>query len=151
MEAAVDSRSKDFLKYAFELYPERDYLIVTQPHTVPENALLSKFTLVKKKLSNTFSHVLYIIHRDFLLEQNISMTRTEKTDFEGITELLYSMPSESGESSEQILANIRDATERHDSKWLAYSARVEDSIVATFIISKDVNLDYYKSHFHVQD
>lgn len=79
------------------------------------------------------------------------MTRTEKTDYEGIGELLCSMPSESGESSDQILANIRDATERHDSKWLAYSARVEDSIVATFIISKDVNLDYYKSHFHVQD
>lgn len=105
MEAAVDSRSKDFLKYAFELYPERDYLIVTQPHTVPENALLSKFTLVKKKLSNTFSHVLYLIHRDFLLEQNISMTRTEKSDFEGISELLYSMPPSdttgtSNESSE---------------------------------------------------
>lgn len=46
MEAAFDSRSKDFLKYAFDLFPDRDYLVVTQPHTVPENALLSKFTLV---------------------------------------------------------------------------------------------------------
>ena len=48
MEAAFDSRSKDFLKYAFDLFPDRDYLIVTQPHTVPENALLSKFTIVQK-------------------------------------------------------------------------------------------------------
>jgi hypothetical protein len=46
MEAAFDSRSQDFLKYAFEIFPEREYLIVTQPHTVPENSLLSKFTLV---------------------------------------------------------------------------------------------------------
>jgi len=68
MEAAVDSRSRDFLKYAFELYPDRDYLIVTQPHTVPENALFAKFTLVQKKMANTFSHVLYLIHRDYLLE-----------------------------------------------------------------------------------
>lgn len=29
MEAAFDSRSKDFLKYAFECFPDRDYLIVT--------------------------------------------------------------------------------------------------------------------------
>ena len=29
MEAAFDSRSKDFLKYAFDLFPDRDYLIVT--------------------------------------------------------------------------------------------------------------------------
>jgi hypothetical protein len=38
-----------------------------------------------------------------------------------------------------------------DSPWLAFSARVEDSVVAAFLISKDVNLDYYVSHFHVQD
>jgi hypothetical protein len=29
MEAAFDSRSTDFLKYAFDEYPDRDYLIVT--------------------------------------------------------------------------------------------------------------------------
>ena len=46
MEAAFDSRSKDFLKYAFDRFPDRDYLIVTQPHTVAENSLLQKFTLV---------------------------------------------------------------------------------------------------------
>lgn len=48
MEAAFDSRSKDFLKYAFEAFPDRDYLIVTQPHTVAESSLLNKFTLVQK-------------------------------------------------------------------------------------------------------
>lgn len=49
MEAAFDSRSKDFLKYAFELFPDRDYLVVTQPHTVAENSLLQKFSLAQKK------------------------------------------------------------------------------------------------------
>ena len=71
MEAAVDSRSVDFLKHAFNLFNDRDYLIVTQPHAVPENALLSKFTLVPKTMHNTFSHILYIIHKDYLLEQDI--------------------------------------------------------------------------------
>jgi len=82
MEAAVDSRSVDFLKYAFNLFPDRDYLIVTQPHTVPENALLSKFTLCPKNMKNTFSHVLYLIHRDYLLEQDIEVTRTIPDDYE---------------------------------------------------------------------
>jgi len=36
-----------------------------------------------------------------------------------------------------------------DSPWLAFCARVEDSVVAAFLISKDVNLNYYVSHFHV--
>lgn len=82
MEAAVDSRSIDFLKYAFNLFPDRDYLIVTQPHTVPENALLGKFTLVPKTMNNTFSHVLYLIHRDYLLEQDIEVTRTCQEDYD---------------------------------------------------------------------
>ena len=68
MEAAFDSQSKEFLKYAFDLFPDRDYLIVTQPHTVSENSLLQKFTLITKKPENTFSHVLYILHRDSLME-----------------------------------------------------------------------------------
>jgi len=80
MEAAFDSRSKDILNYAFDLFTDRDYLIVTQPHTVPENALFNKFTLVEKKPENTFSHVLYLIHRDQLLEQDIYVTRTEVSD-----------------------------------------------------------------------
>ena len=41
MEATFDSRSTDFLKYAFEAFPNRDYLIVTQPHTVVQSSLLS--------------------------------------------------------------------------------------------------------------
>ena len=94
MEAAFDSRSKDFLKYAFDLFPDRDYLIVTQPHTVPENALLSKFTLVQKQLTNTFSHVLYLIHRDYLLEQDITITRTIASDFDAIRELIESTASD---------------------------------------------------------
>lgn len=84
MEAAFDSRSQDFLKYAFEMFPDREYLIVTQPHTVPENSLLSKFTLVEKSSENTFSHVLYLIHRDYLLEQDISVTKTTIEDFKSI-------------------------------------------------------------------
>lgn len=73
MEAAFESRSKDFLKYAFDLFPDRDYLIVTQPHTVAENSLLQKFINTPKKAENTFSHVLYIIHRDFLYEQDMTV------------------------------------------------------------------------------
>lgn len=76
MEAAFDSRSKDFLKHAFDRFPDRDYLIVTQPHTVAENSLLQKFTLVPKKPENTFTHVLYIVHRDSLYEEDLTVGRS---------------------------------------------------------------------------
>ena len=150
MEAAVDSRSVDFLKYAFDLFPNRDYLIVTQPHTVPENALLSKFTLVPKTMHNTFSHVLYLIHRDYLLEQDIEVSRTVESDYDQIDELLRSNNEITNDSPEITLDMFKQATTA-DSPWLAFCARVEDSVVAAFLISRDVNLSYYVSHFHVQD
>lgn len=75
MEAAFDSRSTDFLKYAFDEFPDRDYLVITQPHTVVESQLLRKFTLPSKKTKNTFQHILYIMHRDFLYDQDMVVQR----------------------------------------------------------------------------
>jgi hypothetical protein len=87
IELAFDSRSRDFLRYAFDLYPDRDYLILTQPHTVPESTLLQKFSLVNKKSSNTFQHVLYIIHRDSLLDTETQIRRAVVDDIEDIQAL----------------------------------------------------------------
>ena len=75
IESAFDSRARDFLRYAFDLFPDRDFLIVTQPHTVAESSLLSRFSQVKKRVSNTFSHVLYILHRDSLLDIDMFVRR----------------------------------------------------------------------------
>jgi hypothetical protein len=149
MEAAFDSRSQDFLKYAFDIFPDREYLIVTQPHTVPENSLLSKFTLVPKSAENTFSHVLYLIHRDYLLEQDINITRTNLDDFDSIKMLCDS--TESGQDTEQIIKQITSAVKDHDTPMLSFCARVEQTVIATFLISKDFNLEYILSHFHIQD
>lgn len=151
MEAAFDSRSKDFLKYAFECFPDRDYLIVTQPHTVAESSLLNKFTLVQKQSINTFQHVLYLIHRDYLFEQDIAMTRTVVEDIPAIMELIMSS-GESEEDAKKTCQQIEytcqnEATAPH----FTYTAKVLDTVVASFLISRDINLEYYVSHFHVQD
>jgi hypothetical protein len=37
------------------------------------------------------------------------------------------------------------------STYYGFVAKVHDEIVGAFVMSKDVNLDYYISHFHVQD
>ena len=46
---------------------------------------------------------------------------------------------------------IQDSIQNPESRWISFAARVEDSVVATFLITRDVNLEYYKSHFHLQD
>ena len=69
-----ESRSIDFLEYAFILFPDRDYIILTQPHTVPENTLLQSFIQASKKKDCIFDHVLYLFHKDALLTSLISVT-----------------------------------------------------------------------------
>ena len=55
---------------------------------MPENSLISKFTLVAKSAENTFSHVLYLIHRDYLLEQDIAVSKTTLEDLASIKLLI---------------------------------------------------------------
>jgi hypothetical protein len=123
METAFDCRSYDFLKHAFELFPDRDYLIVTMPHTIPENALLNKFNLVGKKAQNTFSHVLYIFHRDYLFEQDIYVTRTLESDIANIRELITSDGVDQP-GYEAAMAQTIDAIQNPDSAWVSFTARV---------------------------
>ena len=145
IEAAFDSRSRDFLSYAFDLFPDRDYLIVTQPHTVPESSLLHKFTEVTKKSNNTFSHVLYIIHRDALLDIDMLVRRARLPDIDLVKDQLTA-DLEDGKDVDEEFYN---AIVNPDSKNVAFVARIEDTIVGAFVMSKDVNLQYYKSHFHI--
>lgn len=146
MEAAFDSRSKDFLKYAFDEYPDRDYLIVTQPHTVVESQLLNKFTLPTKKTKNTFQHVLYIMHRDFLYDQDLSVQRVCTEDLEEAKDLISTL-----DEAKAMQAALYDCAVNPGSTNFGFIAKVFDQIIGAFVISKDVNLDYYISHFHIQD
>jgi hypothetical protein len=150
MESAFDSRSKDFLKYAFEQFPDKDYLIVTQPHTVAETALLNKFTLVPKKSINTFSHVLYLIHRDQLYEQDLTVLSSNLEDLEHIKALIVSSGFDT-DRTKLLMSQMTEAMNNPDDLAYCFTAKILDNVIGAFLISKDVNLEYYKSHFHIQD
>ena len=146
MEAAFDSRSTDFLKFAFEQFPDRDYLIITQPHTVVESQLLRNFTQPQKKTANTFQHVLYIMHRDSLYSQDMFVQRVGTEDLENAKELIGDL-----EESKKFYDCMYDCAVNPSSTNFGFVAKVAGQVVGCFALSKDVNLEYYTSHFHVQD
>lgn len=146
MEAAFDSRSSDFLKYAFDCFPDRDYLIVTQPHTVVESMLLQHFTQPSKKTTNTFQHTLYIMHRDSLYHQDMYVHRITQDDLDEAEDLICDL-----DEKEKFYKSLYDCAINPASTDFGFVAKIMDQIVGCFILSKDVNLDYYTSHFHVQD
>lgn len=146
MEAAFDSRSTDFLKYAFDEYPERDYLIITQPHPVVESELLRKFTHPGKKTKNTFQHVLYIMHRDSLFDQDMYVQRITSDELEDVKDLISTL-----DESKKMYDMLYDCAVNPTSTNYGFVAKVNDDCIGSFVISKDVNLEYYISHFHIQD
>ena len=105
---------------------------------------MQKFTLVPKKPENTFTHVLYIIHRDSLFEEDLEVRRSSASDIERIRELL-----ETPADREAYMEKFYEATINPDSPNISFVCKIYDDIVGAFLLAKDVNLDYYKSHFHI--
>lgn len=50
-----------------------------------------------------------------------------------------------------MMERIQNAVKDHNSSYLSFCARVYNTVIATFLISRDVNLEYLLSHFHIQD
>ena len=53
------------------------------------------------------------------------------------------------DTKESILKCVEECTANPDSPHLAFVAKVENEVVGAFVLAKDVNLEYYKSHFHI--
>lgn len=51
----------------------------------------------------------------------------------------------------EVQDSFYDATVNPESKNVSFVAKVGDDIVGAFVLSRDVNLSYYVSHFNVQD
>jgi hypothetical protein len=47
--------------------------------------------------------------------------------------------------------HIVNSINKHDSPFISFCARIYDTVVGTFLVSKDINLEYLLSHFHIQD
>jgi len=76
MDQQHEWRASEFLKPAFEAYPDLQYCLVTLPCTSPESSLLRNFTPVQSESS---SHVLYLMRRDAVDARNsLKVERCEK-------------------------------------------------------------------------
>ena len=78
------------------------------------------------------------------------VSRTTKADLDQIQALIESSGADATACAD-YLKQITTATNSFASPNLSFCARIENQVIATFMISKDVNLDYYISHFHIQD
>ncbi len=80
IDELYEARSLDFIEYAFNLFPDKDYVIITQPFTVPESSLVKNFIQVERKKNSSFEHCLYIYHKDALYQKELKVRKTTAKD-----------------------------------------------------------------------
>lgn len=64
MDDRYEYGSMDLLVNAFAAFPDKDFCLLTLPTTSPEPGFLGYFTFIPPKPKSTFTHVLYLLHRD---------------------------------------------------------------------------------------
>lgn len=94
VDGMFESRALDMIPHAFELFPEREYVVLTLPSGVAEPPLLRSFNLAVPRVGTTFSHSLYILHRDMLLapEHLVVQRLSPRVHGEAVQKLIHDMP-----------------------------------------------------------
>jgi len=85
------SYSYEFLKAAFNIYPEKEYCIISLPTMELSIPLLDHMTKVDYREGVNIRHTLYITHRESILN-NINIRKGMESDVEKIEQLIESMP-----------------------------------------------------------
>lgn len=147
IEQAFESRSTEFLLKAFDCFPDKDYMIITQPHSFSENALLEPFIKIQKKVESMFPEILYILHRESLLVILIKASYCTEEDLKKGAYLFECLDNDSVYMYNICLEAIKD----EECKFKLIVIKINDNVIGLTLISKEINLDYYDSHFNLRD
>lgn len=148
IEQAFESRSTDFLLKAFDAFPDKDYIIVTQPHTFSENSLLDPFIRVEKKVDSLFQEILYILHRESLLISLLKVDFSKEDDLKNSIYLFENIGEEASSIYQTCLDSIK---KQDDSKFICVTLKINRNIIGICVISKEINVKYYDSHFNIKE
>ncbi|KAM4694219.1 cilia- and flagella-associated protein 61 [Discoglossus pictus] len=144
-----ETRSMDFLNFVFNLFPDKDFCIITVPHLISEFPLLQKFVRVVPLSTSTLSQELYIFHRSGLL--NLLKVRAAKSsDVPSVEKLIETL-----DLHESILGDLKIYNQaRRDNDGTpvqAFVAEVADQIVGVSILRNEEDIEYIRSHYNIED
>ncbi|NWH62763.1 CFA61 protein, partial [Geococcyx californianus] len=144
-----ETRSLDFLHYAFKLFPDKDFCIILVPHHVPEFHLIQSFVRAVPFCTSRFGHELYVFHRAGLLK-SFNVRRATTNDIPGVKVLIETLSL-----NESILNDLKIFTvARRDPDGTpvqAFVAEVSDQIVGISVIRDEKDTEYIRSHYNIED
>ncbi|NXA07803.1 CFA61 protein, partial [Sapayoa aenigma] len=149
IDEEYETRSLDFLHYAFEVFPDKDFCVLLVPHRVPEFHLMRSFVRAVPLCACRLGCELYVFHRAGLLT-SFNVRKTTTDDLLGVKMLIQTLSL-----NERIWNDCRIFTQaRRDPDGMpvqAFVAEVSDQIVGVSVIRDEMDIEYIRSHYSIED
>lgn len=149
IDEKFEARSMDFLPAVFDLFPDKDYCVITMPHIVNEFPLVNEFTRVTPKVEATVSHELYVFHRWGLL-RSFSVRPAVLTDTNGIKNIIKSVSG-----SEIIMSDVdqyNKARRDQDGQELrVFVAECMKQVVGVAVLRQEEDIEFIRAHYSIED
>ena len=149
MDESFESRSKDLLRKAFALYPDKEYAVITLPHTTPEFPLLNYFTQAEPRPTSSFGHLVYLYHRDALLP-SLAVRPANVLDLPAVAALTSPLAQ-----AATVLTDFEAATgpvaEGEARSRSAFVAECSGAMVGVVIVSTQCDAAALQSRYTLED
>ncbi|NXP66815.1 CFA61 protein, partial [Chloropsis cyanopogon] len=149
IDEKYETRSLDFLHYAFNVFPDRDLCVILVPHHVPEFPLIRSFVRAVPSCTSTLGRELYVFHRAGLLT-SFNVRKAATGDLQGVKMLIKTL-----RLNESLWNDSKIFTEaRRDPDGMpvqAFVAEVLDQIVGVSVTRDEMDVEYIRSHYNIED
>jgi hypothetical protein len=151
MDEKYEMRSVDMLPAVFELFPDRDFCVVTQPHLVPEYPLLQSFTRISPSPTATLHQELYVAHRCSLIE-DVLIRECTLADRDAIAALTEGIDNRNSLMSDidNFNAAKRDPLEDGGTPLNVVIAECADQVVGVSVVRDEKDIEFIRSHYDIE-
>ncbi|XP_073930345.1 cilia- and flagella-associated protein 61 isoform X4 [Castor canadensis] len=144
-----EARSLDFMSFVFNLFPDKNFCMISLPHLTPEFALIQNFVKIVPFNSCTLEHDLYVFHRAGLLK-SINIRLATVMDTSGVEQLVSTLML--NKLILEDLTRFNEACRDPDGTPLqAFVAEVAEQIVGIAVIRNEMDIEYIRSHYNIED
>ncbi|XP_078714752.1 cilia- and flagella-associated protein 61 isoform X1 [Lampetra fluviatilis] len=149
IDEKYEMRSQDFLPYVFNIFPDKNYCIMTVPHPLPEFPLLHSLMRVTPRSVSGFSQELYVVHRS-ALHKSMVVRAARSNDSDAVKSLVETL-----DQHKLLLADFNQFNQaRRDpngTQIRVYVAEMLEKIVGVAVVRAEEDIEYIRSHYNIED
>lgn len=149
VDEQLETRAVDLVQAVFSVFSDKDYCILTIPHTAQELPLLQNFTRVSPLSRNILHQELYVMHR-FSLIEDINVRKMAASDHAVVEDLYKGM-----DTAPFIAADIQRAlasgSDSDGTKVFALVVHCVDQVVGVVVARSVQDAGYLRSQYCIED